>query len=360
MIGTMPRRQVKVGGVTLGDGHVAVQSMATVKTSDVERCVAQIVRLERAGCEIIRVSVLDEADARAITRIRENVSVPVVADIHFSARLACLAVEAGADKIRVNPGNIGGEDAVARVASCVKTHHIPIRVGANSGSLERESFSRYGRSAEALVESALKNAAAFERYGVSDLVLSVKSSDVRITAEAYRALAARTEYPLHLGVTEAGGGMSGLIKSSIGIGALLLDGIGDTIRVSLTADPEEEVVAAREILRAVGLDRDYVEVVSCPTCGRCEYDCMGLAARVRERVKGIRTPLKVAVMGCVVNGPGEAEDADLGIAGGKAYCILFERGKEPVRVAADDAERAFLSRLEVLLGERSFSDKVIE
>ena len=345
----MAKKIVKIGGVELGNGHIAVQSMTTVKTSDVDLSVAQILRLEEAGCEIARVAVLDEEDARAIARIKPHIHIPLVADIHFSPRLAILSVEAGADKLRVNPGNIGGKGDVARVADCVRAHKIPVRVGANTGSIAPEFYAKYGRSAAALVESALASAAVFERCGVEDIVLSVKASDVALTVEAYTMLAERTAYPLHVGVTEAGGGRAAIVKSSVGIGALLLKGIGDTIRVSLTADPVEEVLAAHEILRACGLEKDYVEVVSCPTCGRCEYDCMGLAARVGERVGNVRKPLKVAVMGCVVNGPGEARECDLGIAGGREYCVIFERGKENVRVPADGAEQAFFSRLEALL-----------
>ncbi len=345
----MSKKTVKVGDVLLGEGHIAVQSMTTEKSSDVEKSVAQILRLEEAGCEIVRVAVLDEADARAIQKIKPRIHIPLVADIHFSPRLAVLSAEAGADKLRVNPGNIGGEREIALVADCVRAHHIPVRVGANSGSIAPEFYKKYARSAEALVESALHEAALFQRYGVEDLVLSVKASDVATTVNAYTMLAERTSYPLHVGVTEAGLSETGIIKSSIGIGALLLRGIGDTVRVSLSADPLEEVRAAHMILRACGLENNFAEVISCPTCGRCEYDCIGLAARVQERVKGVQRPLKVAVMGCVVNGPGEARECDLGIAGGREYCVIFERGKEMVRVGVNEAEAAFFARLEELL-----------
>ncbi len=343
------KRTVAVGNVLLGGGKVAVQSMTTEKTSDVERSVAQILRLQEAGCDIVRVAVLDEEDARAITAVKSRIKIPLVADIHFSPKLAVMATEAGADKIRINPGNIGGEREIARVADCVKAHRIPVRVGSNTGSIEPHFLAQYGRSARALVESALLNVAILEKHGVNDLVISVKASDVPLTVEAYTALAARTEYPLHVGVTEAGTREMGLVKSDIGIGALLLRGIGDTIRVSLTADPVEEVYAGHNILRTCGLEREYVEVVSCPTCGRCQYDSIGLAERVNARVRAERKSLKVAVMGCVVNGPGEAKDCDLGIAGGKEYCIIMERGKEHERVSVKDAERAFFARLEKLL-----------
>ncbi len=346
------RQTVRVGNVLLGGGNrVAVQSMTTVKTSDADACVAQILRLEEAGCDIVRVACLDEADARAIREVRARVHVPVVADIHFSARLAVLAAEAGADKIRVNPGNIGQEAEIARVADCLKAHKIPVRVGSNTGSIEPQFLQKYGRSAKALVESALSRVAVFERHGVEDIVISVKASSVPLTVEAYTMLASKTGYPIHVGVTEAGTREMGLCKSDIGIGALLLRGIGDTIRVSLTEDPVEEVIAGHNILRACGLEEDYVDVVSCPTCGRCMYDAAGLAARVSKRVRGIRKKLKIAVMGCVVNGPGEARDCDLGIAGGNEYCVILQRGAANERVDAADAERVFFQRLEKILNE---------
>lgn len=333
----------------MGGGTVSVQSMTTVRTSDAENSVAQILCLEQAGCDIVRVAVPEEADARAITQIKQKIHIPLVADIHFSARLAVLAAEAGADKLRVNPGNIGGERELALVADCLKAHKIPVRVGANTGSIEPTFAQKYGRSAEALVESALMNVRAFEKHGVQDIVVSVKASDVPLTVEAYTLLASRTGYPLHVGVTEAGGGERGIIKGAVGIGTLLMRGIGDTIRVSLSDDPVKEVEAGRNILRACGLEENFVDVVSCPTCGRCNYDCIGLAACVSERVKSVRKKLKVAVMGCVVNGPGEARGCDLGIAGGKEYCVIMERGKENERVSVEDAERVFFARLEELL-----------
>ena len=346
----MSERTARVGNVVLGGGRIAVQSMTTERTGDVEKCVAQILRLEQAGCEIVRVAVPEEADARAIAKIKEKIHIPLVADVHFSARLAVLAVESGADKLRVNPGNIGGARELALVADCVKAHGIPVRVGANTGSIEPRFLERYGRSAEALVFSALANVETLEKQGVKDIVVSVKASDVPLTVAAYTLLSERCGYPLHLGVTEAGTERAGVLKSAVGIGSLLLRGIGDTIRVSLTADPVKEVEAAHEILRACGLETDYVEVVSCPTCGRCRYDCMGLADRVSERVKGVRKKLKIAVMGCVVNGPGEAKGCDLGIAGGTDYCVIIQKGKENERVSADCAEAAFFGRLEELLG----------
>ena len=344
------KRTVKVGNVLMGDGSVSVQSMTTVKTSDAEGCVAQILALEKAGCDVARVAVSDEADACALKEVVLRVHVPVVADVHFSARLAVLAVEMGASKLRINPGNIGGEREIALVADCVKAHGVPVRVGANTGSIEKHFLEKYGRSAEALVGSALCNAEILERHGVHDIVLSVKASDVPLTVEAYTMLAKRCDYPLHLGVTEAGTEEMGIVKSSVGIGALLLGGIGDTIRVSLSADPVKEVYAAHDILRACGIEREYVEVVSCPTCGRCRYDCIGLAERVNARVRTVKKKLKVAVMGCVVNGPGEARGCDLGIAGGEEYCVIMQKGRENERVKNEEAERVFFARLDELIG----------
>ena len=346
-------KTVKVGKIQIGGGApVSVQSMTTVRTADVENCVAQILALEKAGCDIVRVAVRDETDASAIREIKDRVTAPIVADIHFDYKLALLSVENGADKIRINPGNIGAEDRVRAVADCVKAHHIPVRVGANTGSIEPEYYQKYGRSAKALVESALQNANILERYGACDIVISVKASSVPLTVEAYRMLAGRGEYPLHIGVTEAGTYQSGIIKSAVGIGALLLDGIGDTLRVSLSTDPLQEVVAGRRILRAVGLENDYVEVVSCPTCGRCDWNSAALAEKVEQETAGIRMPLKVAVMGCVVNGPGEAKDADIGIAGGASGCVIFKKGKVFRTVAHADAHRAFLDEIRKATGER--------
>lgn len=345
----MSEIKVNAGGVVLGGGKIAVQSMTTVKTSGAEACAAQIMRLKEAGCDIARVAVLDEADARAIARVKELVDIPVVADVHFSPRLAVLAVEAGADKLRINPGNIGGEREISLVADCVKAHGVPVRVGSNTGSIEKQFLEKYGRSAEALVESALYNVSVLEKKGVRDIVISVKASDVPLTVKAYTLLSRRTGYPLHVGVTEAGTEEMGVVKSSVGIGALLLSGIGDTIRVSLTSDPVKEVYAAHNILHACGLETDFVEVVSCPTCGRCQYDCMGLAERVNERVRGVRKKLKIAVMGCVVNGPGEAKGCDLGIAGGSEYCLIMKKDEAAERVPAENAERVFFERLEELL-----------
>ncbi len=341
---------VTVGGVEVGGGSsIKIQSMTTTKTSDVEKTVAQISRLQRAGCEIVRGAVADEEDALAVKRVVEKIGIPFVADIHFSPKLAVMAIENGADKVRINPGNIGGEKEIKYVADCIKAHDIPVRVGANTGSIEKNFLERYGKSAESLVESALYNVGLLEKFGVNDIVISVKASDVKLTVDSYRLLASRTSYPLHLGVTEAGTTEAGIVKSAVGIGSLLLQGIGDTVRVSLTDDPVKEVYAARQILRACGLEEEYVEVVSCPTCGRCAWESMSLASKVTEFVRPYKKKAKIAVMGCVVNGPGEAKDADLGIAGGNGSCLIFKRGEPYKKVLAENAEEEFFKEIGLLL-----------
>lgn len=348
----MQRKSVFVGGVQLGGGsRVKIQSMTTTKTSEVAHTLAQIQELEEAGCDIVRGAILDEQDALAVREIVNATNLPFVADIHFSEKLAILAIENGAHKVRINPGNIGGEQEIRRVADCVKAHAIPVRVGANTGSIEKEFLSAYGRSAKALVESALKSVRTLENHGVYDIVISVKASSVPMTVEAYSLLAKQTEYPLHIGVTEAGTRFSGTVKSAVGLGSLLLNGIGDTMRVSLTDNPVLEVEAAYEILRACGIDKEYVEVVSCPTCGRCAWDSMSLAAKVTEYVKPYKKQAKIAVMGCVVNGPGEAKDADLGIAGGENGCLIFKKGEPFKKVHVQDAEQEFFKEIKELLHE---------
>ena len=340
-------RRIPIGGTAIGGGApVAVQSMTTTRPSDIENTVKQILRLEEAGCDIVRFCVRDAADAAAISRIRRETHIPLVADIHFDYRLAVAAAENGADKVRINPGNIGGEDKIRAVADCVRAHKIPVRVGSNTGSIEKEFLAKYGRSEKALAESALKHVAVLEKHGVENIVVSVKASDVKLTVAAYEYIAARCDYPLHLGVTEAGTLLNGVVKNSVGIGALLLKGIGDTVRVSLSADPTEEVYAARRILRSVGLEKDYVEIVSCPTCGRCEWPLIPFAEKVEKFTAKIKKPLKLAVMGCVVNGPGEAADADLGIAGGKDYCMIFKKGEPYKKVACADVEKEFFKEIE--------------
>ena len=344
---------VDVKGVKIGGGHsVKIQSMATTKTSDVSATLSQIDALEQAGCQIVRVAVSDEADARAIRDVVAQSSLPLVADIHFSPRLAVMAIENGANKVRINPGNIGGEKEIRLVADCIKAHGIPVRVGSNTGSIQPQFLEKYGRTAPALVESALYNVALLEKYGVRDIVISVKASSVPLTVQAYRMLAEKTQYPLHLGVTEAGTTDIGVVKSAVGIGSLLLDGIGDTLRVSLTDDPVKEIYAAKRILRACELEKEYVEVVSCPTCGRCAWESMALANKVETFVSAYRKPLKIAVMGCVVNGPGEAKDADLGIAGGTDSCLIFKKGKPYKKVSVQDAEEEFFKEIRCMLDER--------
>ena len=343
-------KKISVGSVLLGGGErVKIQSMTTTKTADVEKTVAQILALEKAGCEIVRVAISDEADALAVRSVVDKIHTPLVADIHFSPKLAVMAIENGANKVRINPGNIGGEKEIKFVADCVKAHKIPVRVGANTGSIEKNFLEKYGRSAEALVESALYNVGILEKFGVNDIAISVKASDVKLTVNAYMLLANRTSYPLHLGVTEAGTTEAGIVKSAVGIGSLLLNGVGDTIRVSLTDDPVREVYAAKHILRACGLDEEFVEVVACPTCGRCEWESMALANKVTEFVRPYNKRAKIAVMGCVVNGPGEARDADLGIAGGKGSCLIFKKGEPYKKVAADCAEEEFFKEIRLLL-----------
>lgn len=321
-------REVKIGNRILGGKNpILIQSMLNKPAQDIKGNIQQAQKLEQAGCEIIRVSVPELQDVRLIGALKEAVSIPVVADIHFDYRIALNCVRAGVDKIRLNPGNIGEEDRICRVAEACAARQIPIRIGVNSGSLEKHILKKYGApTPEALVESALFHARLLEKFDFHDIVLSLKSSSVASTIAAYRLAAQKTEYPLHLGVTEAGTKHMGMIKSAIGIGSLLCDGIGSTIRVSLTADPLEEIRAAQDILRAVGKWDRGIEFVSCPTCGRTQIDLIGLAQQVEEALKDCPKHLKVAVMGCAVNGPGEAREADIGIAGGRGEALLFKKG----------------------------------
>ncbi|MGN0806401.1 MAG: flavodoxin-dependent (E)-4-hydroxy-3-methylbut-2-enyl-diphosphate synthase [Candidatus Coproplasma sp.] len=344
--------RIKIGNIWLGGGEsVKIQSMCTTKTSDISATVSQIDRLCKAGCEIIRVSVLDEKDALAIRQIKQSCAIPLVADIHFSHRLATLAIENGCDKVRINPGNIGGEREINIVADCIKAHKIPVRVGANTGSIEKTYLEKYGRSAQALVESALYNARILEKRGINDIVISVKASDVPLTYEAYNLLAGKCDYTLHIGVTEAGTEAMALAKSYSALGALLLNGVGDTLRISITGDPIREVYAAKNLLRALGLDKNYADVVSCPTCGRCMWDSVSLAEKVGARVASVKKPLKIAVMGCVVNGPGEAKDCDIGIAGSAEYCVIFKKGEIIKRVPSSNAEIEFFKVLDELIND---------
>lgn len=322
-------KKVQIGAVSIGGGApIAIQSMTNTKTADVKATVAQIHRLEEAGCEIIRCTANTEDAARAFAQIKKEISIPLVADIHFDYKLAILAMENGADKIRINPGNIGSLDNIRAVTSCAKERNIPMRVGVNSGSLEKDILAKYGGvTAEGLVESALDKVKCIEDLGYDNLVISIKSSDVVMCAAAHALIAKQTLHPLHVGITEAGTLFSGNIKSALGLGIILNQGIGDTIRVSLTGDPVEEIKSAKAILRNLGLRKEGITVISCPTCGRTEIDLIGLANQVENMVTNYDLPIKVAVMGCVVNGPGEAKEADIGIAGGKGEGLLIKRGE---------------------------------
>ena len=333
---------VRVGDVLIGGGNkIAVQSMTNTVTKNADATSEQINALTDAGCEIVRVAVALAADAEALAVIKKRIKVPLVADIHFDYRLAVAAVRNGADKIRINPGNIGSGDGLKKIISAAKERGVAIRIGVNGGSLGKDILARFGNTAAALAESALEYVRRFEDMGFDNIVLSVKSSDVRKTVDACRILAKECDYPQHIGVTESGSGESARVKSAIGIGALLLDGIGDTIRVSLTDNPVEEVLFAKEILRAVGKDKNYCEVISCPSCGRCGINLIAVAQEIKEYVKDIKKPMKIAVMGCAVNGPGEAADADLGLAGGQGKAVFFKNGKVFRTVAADGMTEEF-------------------
>ena len=322
-------RQIFVGGVPIGGGApVTIQSMTNTRTDDVAATVAQIRRLAAAGCQIVRVAVPDLAAAKAVGAIKEQIDIPLVVDIHFDYRLALECVAAGCDKVRINPGNIGGEDRVRQVADACRQKGIPIRIGVNGGSLEKPILAKYGGvTPETLVESAFGHIKLLEKFDFTDICVSLKSSSVPVTMAAYRLMSKKSEYPLHLGVTETGTPRMGVLKSAVGIGGLLALGIGDTMRVSLSADPVEEVYAARDILKAAGVRKDGPELVACPTCGRTRIDLIGLANEVEERLKSVDKPITVAVMGCAVNGPGEASAADVGIAGGVGEGLLFRKGE---------------------------------
>jgi (E)-4-hydroxy-3-methylbut-2-enyl-diphosphate synthase len=343
-------RQIKVGNVPIGGGaDVVIQSMLNTKTTDVEGSLAQIRSLAAAGCQVARLAVPNMEAARGFAEICKESVLPLVADIHFDYRLAIAAAEGGASKIRINPGNIGGEDRVKAVVDVCKDKHIPIRIGVNGGSLEKELLEKYGHpTAQALVESAFGHLELLEKYGFYDTCVSMKSSHVPTMVAAARLFRSKCDYPLHIGVTETGPVRQGLIKSAMGIGALLLDGIGDTLRVSLTDDPVEEVYAAKDILKAAGLRRDGVDIISCPTCGRTRIDLIGLVNRVDAALKDCQKPITVAVMGCVVNGPGEAREADIGIAGGDGWGMIFEKGQQVAKLPYDELLPELLRRIEQL------------
>ena len=341
-------RQISVGGVKIGGGApVVIQSMLNTKTTDVAGSLAQIRALAAAGCQVARLAVPNMEAARSFAEICRESALPLVADIHFDYKLAIAAAEGGASKIRINPGNIGGEDRVRAVVDVCKEKHIPIRIGVNGGSLEKRLLEKYGHpTAEALVESAFYHLELLEKYDFYDTCVSMKSSTVPTMVHAARLFRQRSDYPLHIGVTETGPVKMGMMKSAMGIGALLLDGIGDTIRVSLTDDPVEEVYAAKDILKAAGLRREGINIISCPTCGRTQIDLIGLVNRVDAALKNCEKPITVAVMGCIVNGPGEAREADIGIAGGDGFGMIFEKGIQVEKLPYDELLPALLARIE--------------
>lgn len=348
-------RQIHVGNVSVGAGTpVRVQSMTNTFTDDVASTVSQIKRLEAAGCEIVRVAVPHKEAAAAIRRIKKKISIPLIADIHFDYTLAISAIESGADAIRINPGNIGGEKHIRTIVNVARDHDISIRIGVNSGSLEKNLLEKYdGPTAGALVESAINHVDFLRSIGFDQVKVSIKSSDVLRTIEAYRLFSAASDVPLHVGVTEAGGLYAGIVKSAIGIGNLLLDGIGDTLRVSLTRDPAEEVRVGYEILRALGIRRRGPEIISCPTCGRCEIDLFSIAEEVENALMTMTSPVKVAIMGCVVNGPGEAKEADVGIAGGRDTGILFKKGKVIQKFPQNRLVEALLDAIAAIEAEKN-------
>lgn len=352
-------RPIHVGRVQVGGmAPIAVQSMTNTLTDDIQATTAQIRRLEQAGCEIVRVAVPDMAAARAIRSIKRGIGIPLIADIHFDHRLAVAAAEAGADGLRLNPGNIGGMEKVATVVRCAKERGLPIRIGVNSGSLEKDILKKYGgATAEGMVESALRHVEMLQSCDFNDIKISLKASDVARTVAAYRLLSQKTDLPLHVGVTEAGGLYPGIVKSALGIGMLLAEGIGDTIRVSLTRDPVEEVRVGYEILKALGIRRRGPEIISCPTCGRCKIDLFDVAERVEKALMFVPEPVKIAIMGCVVNGPGEAREADIGIAGGDGMGILFKKGEVVRKVPHEKLVEVLLEEVDHFTRARKDSDQ---
>ncbi|MGV8073722.1 MAG: flavodoxin-dependent (E)-4-hydroxy-3-methylbut-2-enyl-diphosphate synthase [Syntrophobacteraceae bacterium] len=348
-------RQIHLGGIPIGGGApIPVQSMTNTDTRDWRATVAQIKRLEDAGCEIIRVAVPDENAVENLPQIKKSIRIPLIADIHFDYRLALGALQAGVDGLRLNPGNIGGPDKVDKVVKVAKERQVPIRIGVNSGSLEKDLLATFGRpTPEAMVESALRHVRLLEDHDFGLIKISLKSSDVLDTIASYRLLSSRTDYPLHLGVTEAGTRVSGAVKSALGIGILLFEGIGDTLRVSITSDPVEEIPIAYCMLRALKLRERGIELVSCPTCGRTEIDLIPLVEEAEKLLRSIRTPLKVAIMGCVVNGPGEAREADVGIAGGRGKGILFKKGERVEKVPESELLTRLLTEIEIMTGEKA-------
>ncbi len=340
-------RKIKIGSLTIGGGSpIKIQSMTNTKTQDAKATIAQIKELEEAGCEIVRVTVPDADAAEAVKEIRKNINIPLVADIHFDYRLAIACILGGVDKIRLNPGNIGGEDRVRQVVTLAKENHIPIRIGVNGGSLEKDILVKYGSpTPEAIVESASRHIEILEKLEFEDIIVSLKSSDVCRTIEAYKLFAEKYSYPLHLGVTEAGGVQAGTIKSAVGIGSMLSLGIGDTLRVSLTGSPVNEIYVAKQILSALDLREKGVEIVSCPTCGRCNVDLASLVDEITNKTSGLKRNIKIAVMGCAVNGPGEAKEADIGVACGKGEGLIFSKGEIIKKVPENEIIDTLLSML---------------
>ncbi len=347
MIKRKPTKEITIGNIKIGGSNpIVVQSMTNTYTYEVEKTVKQIKKLEKVGCEIVRVSTPDERSCRAIKKIKEKINIPIVADIHFSEKLAILSIENGADGIRINPGNIGGIRRIKKIIDCAKLHNVPIRVGVNSGSIKKDILKKYGSpNVNALVESCIENVKVIEKLGFNNIKISLKSSDVITTIEAYKKISDIFDYPLHIGITEAGTIKSGTIKSSVGLGILLYNGIGDTIRVSLSGDPVEEVYVAYKILDSLGIRKRGIEIISCPTCARTEIDVSKLAEKIEKRFSNITKSIKIAVMGCVVNGPGEAKEADIGIAGSKKYGVIFTKGKIIKKVKFEDIEREFINYL---------------
>jgi len=342
-------KQVKVKNTLIGgDAPVTIQSMTNTHTRNYEATIEQVRRLEAVGCDIVRLAVVDLDEVKVACRIAKEVAVPLVADIQYDYKLAVASADGGMAKIRINPGNLGGADKLREVSTACKRNGVPIRVGVNAGSLEK-GISTAGGIAKALAYSGLRNLKLLEDCGFDDLVVSVKASSAKVTVGAYRMLAKKCDYPLHIGITESGVGLSGIIKSSVGLGALLLDGLGDTVRVSLSGDPVDEIDIARRLLRASGRDTNFCEVISCPTCGRCSFDVAGLAEKVETRTRNIKAPLKIAVMGCVVNGVGEGKHADLGIAGGKDKAVIFYKGEVIKTVEMENAEEEFFKFVEASL-----------
>lgn len=347
-------KKIKIGSTYIGGNEkIAVQSMTNTDTRDIDSTVKQIHELENAGCDIVRISVYDNLCAKAVKEIKKQIDIPLVADIHFDYKLAIESIESGIDKLRINPGNIGGKDRVQRLVACAKEHNVPIRIGVNSGSLQKDIIENYGITAKGMVESAMQHIHILEDCGFYDIVISLKSSDVLKTIESYRLMSQTVNYPLHVGVTEAGISDLAVVKSSIGIGSLLLNGIGDTIRVSLTGNPVKEVIIANDILKSLDINKTGIDIISCPTCGRTSINVEKIAEIIGQKFKNVKVPLKIAVMGCVVNGPGEAKEADIGLAGGKGSGMLFKHGEMLRKVSEDELLPEFIKEIESVIIQKT-------